>query len=292
MASLSGRIFRLTLDDESHLRNICRFRFSWPAAVAVGAAFVIVSLFVAVLIVMLTPLHSLLPGYLSEQQRVATEENLLRLDSLRDAYSVNQRYIDNFLSALDIDRTPSDSLAAGAATTRLAPDSLLSALPTERKFVSTMEERERFNISVLAPLAADGIMFSPPSGSGIFSADSRNSETGVVLAPNDSPVQSPADGNIVATYYSQTEGGYVIVIQHGRGFLSALYRVGQPLVGIGDAVNSGQAIALAPAPDRTGARRFSIRLWHNSLPLIPYEYVGKPMPQDFPDTPYDAPRGR
>lgn len=286
------RIFRIRLDDESHLRTIREARFSLPVAILAICIAVVSVISAAVAIIMLTPLHTLLPGYLSESQRVATEENLLRLDSLRQAYTINQAYIDNYLRVTDIDRTPNDSAMSRGVATNLTPDSLLPPLPAEQRFMSTMEERERYNISVLAPLAADGMMFSPVCSDGIFTADSRSDLQGIVLAPAGSPVLAPADGNVVALYYSHSEGGYAMVIQHRRGFLSAFSRLGSPLVAVGDAVNSGQVIALSPQSDRNAKHWFSIRLWHNSLPLVPYDYVGSGFTTSTTEDTYEAPRGR
>lgn len=254
---------------------------------------VILCFVVSGLIIALTPLRTLLPGYMKESQRSATEEGLLRLDSLMQAFEENEKYLRNYLAVTNIDRTPGDSAAVTPVSRELTSDSLSTPSPTEQKFVSGMEERERFNISVLAPLAADGVSFSPVTTEGIFTSESRMSTVGNVVIPADESVQCAADGAVIALYRSGIENGHVIIVQHKRGFVTAYGGTGTPLVGIGDQVNSGQIIAFGPSPDKRGVRSFSIRMWHNGMALVPYEYLGDPGRRhgSLGDS-FEAPRGK
>lgn len=258
-----------------------------------AGALVAVALTLSGAIVMLTPLRTLLPGYMKESQRSATEEGLLRLDSLMDAYEEKSAYIDNFLRVTDTDRIPGDSSMMTPTERELTPDSLLTASNRERKFVSQMAEREKFNISVLAPLAADGITFSPAVPEGLFTSESQTDNLGVIIFPSDESIQCTADGSVIALYHSADDRGFVVTVQHPRGFITSYGGVGTPLVGIGDNVNAGQVIALSPSPDSKGVRKIYVRMWHNGLPLVPYDYLGNPAGRrSLPDTHFEDPRGR
>ncbi|MDE5807808.1 MAG: M23 family metallopeptidase, partial [Muribaculaceae bacterium] len=249
-------------------------------------------------IVMLTPLHTLLPGYLKENQRSATEENLLRLDSLRNVYETNQRFIDNYLRITDTDRFPLDSTILNKADSLpKITDSLMLPSKRESMFVAKMEEQERFNISVLAPLAADGMLFSNISDSGIFTSASKDSEVGEVILPEDASLLCVSDGTVIACYYSHQEKGYVIIIQHQRGFASRYSHVGNPLVVMDEDVEAGQIIASPPSPDNSGKRTAYIRMWHNGLPIVPYRFIHdnnieNRIDSSSPANSFDAPRGR
>ncbi|MBD5237308.1 MAG: M23 family metallopeptidase [Bacteroidales bacterium] len=272
--ALNKRKIRIKIESVSSLSTIAdRTSPIWKVALF-SILFIIASLFGGALIVFFTPLHTLLPGYLKEDQRAATEDNILRLDSLREVYETNQRFIDNYLRVTDISRVASDSVPP------VAPDSIhhikdTLMLPTERerKFVARMEEQERFNISVLAPLAAEGMFFSNPADAGIFLSSSKDSYIGIVVIPSDSQVLSIADGTVIAVYFSRREKGYVAIIQHSRGFVSRYAGMGVPLVSMGENVDAGQIIAAAPSPDKFGKRLLDIRMWHNTLPVIPYNFI-------------------
>lgn len=286
------RKYRIRIEDESHLtevasRIVTPLQF-WGALISV----MILMFLLAGLTIAFTPLRTLLPGYMKASQRSATEEAILRLDSLQEAYDANQAYIDNFMRITDINRIPSDSAGMTAPENALTADSLTGPSANEERFVSQMEERERFNISVLAPLAADGIMFAPINETVIFTKDSQNSDEATIIIAGDGGIGCVADGSIVAKYYSPTEKGWVIVMQHNRGFLSSYSHLGQLMVDVGDEVNAGQMIAMVPNPDSKGKRYIKLRMWHNGLPIHPYDYVGEPSESRRQSIPYDAPRGK
>lgn len=285
--------YRIRIENESRLENLADFTLSPLSLWAAVAAALVILIVISGTVVMITPLRTLLPGYMKQSERSATEDNILRLDSIFGVYARNQDYLDNILKAFDTSRTPvADSLVMTTNLMELSPDSLLPPSPLERKFVNAMEERERFNISVLAPLAADGMMFSSLSDSGIFSASSRTEEKGDVIMPPDESVRCVADGSILASYYSAAEGGYVVLIQHAKGFVTRIARLGSPMVTAGDAVLAGQMLALGPNPDGKGRRYVEVMMWHNGLPLIPYDYIGNPESAVVKDAPFEAPRGR
>lgn len=287
-----GKKYKVTIEDEAHLRTIKVWKLS-PLALWIFIVLAAVSLLIcAGAIISFTPIRTLLPGYLKESERSATEEGLLRLDSLRDVYAVNQAFIDNYLRVTDIDREPSDSASITPVSRELSADSLMGPTLNEQKFLSTMEEHERFNISVLAPLAADGVKFTPVTNYGIYINESRAREEGIIVMTEDRSVSSVADGSVIATYYSPTDHGYVVMVQHPLGFVSQYSHVGTPLVTPGDHVIGGQAVARAPEADKRGTRSVRIRMWHNGSAIIPYDYVGESH-TDIPSTPgYEAPRGK
>ncbi|MDE7437389.1 MAG: M23 family metallopeptidase [Muribaculaceae bacterium] len=284
--------YRIHIENESKLENI--FDISISPAVLWSAVAGIVVLFVIIgsLIVMTTPLRTFLPGYLKESERAATEDNILRLDSILEVYEQDRAYIDNVLRVFDTGRIAVDSAAISTDSPALTTDSLLPSSPLERKFIDAMEERERFNISVLAPLAADGMIFSPITEASVFTSPSRTEEKGVVSIAADEDIRSVADGSVLASYYSAGEGGYVVIMQHAKGFVTRLSHLGSPMVSAGDALQTGQIVAMAPKADAKGQRYVEIMMWHNGLPLIPYDYIGGPDVAGIKSTPFEAPRGK
>lgn len=285
--------YKVTIEDESHLAEIVSARFTIPVIAALIIGAFCIMLLLSGLIISFTPIRTLLPGYMKASQRSATEENLLRLDSLMAVTEMKRAYIDNFLRVTNINRSTGDSAAVKPVARELSSDSLLDPSEAEKNFISQMKERERFNISVIAPLAAENMLFYPVSSDGSFTKESESSETGEIILPRDENVQCAADGAVIALYYSATERGYVVVVQHKRGFVTSYTHVGSPLVGIGDIVNAGQIIALSPAPDSKGKRSFIVRMWHNGLPIIPFDYIGdKERNGEVPVQTYDSPRGK
>lgn len=284
--------YKFEIENESRLEKIVSFSLSPVALWSVVAAIVVVFIFLGAVVVMITPARTLLPGYLKQSERAATEDNILRLDSVLAIYEQNREYIDNVLRVLDTDRVPTDSTALANSAQMLTADSLLPASEAERKFINAMEERERFNISVLAPLAADGMIFSPLAEGAVFTTPSRTETKGIVAIPTDEPVKNIADGSVLASYYSATEDGYVIIIQHAKGFVSRISRLSSPMVSTGDTVLAGQILSASPTPNARGQRFIEVMMWHNGLPLIPFDYIGAPDKKAEDSVPFEAPRGR
>lgn len=284
--------FKLILEDESRLKDIFNIKMSRGKLACLVLAYALLSFVVAGTIIISTPLKTLLPGYMKSSERSASEENILRLDSIHKLYQSNQTFFNTIVRALDTERVPEDSIVLPTETREMTSDSLLPASPAERKFVSTMEERERYNLSVLAPLAAEDMMFSPVSDSGIFTSSSRNENEGEVLMVADEVVRSIADGAVLCAYYSPPEKGYIILLQHPRGFISRYAGLGSPMVSTGDNVISGQMISLAPNPDAKLRRTLRIRMWHNGTALIPFEYIGVGIGSTPAQEKYEDPRGR
>lgn len=287
------RRYKVTVEDESHLTNVITRRFNLLGVSCIILILTVFAFCIAGLIIFFTPLRSLLPGYMQETQRSATEEELLRLDSLTEVFEQDRAFIDNFLKVTDTDRTPTDSASAVATLRPANGDTLLTASKAEKAFVAKMEENERFNVSVLSPLAAENLNFYPVSSEGIFTNESRSQTEGKIIMPADGNVSSAADGTVIAVYYSAPERGYVINVQHNHGFVSSYSHLGSPLVALGDEVNGGQVIASNPSPDSRGTRWIKTRLWHNGLPLTPYDYLGvKDKTGTIPAPKYEDPRGR
>lgn len=261
------------LRDSARLENVASVELKiWKIAVA-AVCFLIVSAIVGIFLVIVTPLHDILPGYMKRPTRLAAEESLLRLDSLRRVNDRNAEYINNFLEVLSTDRISSDSLYVESRAIALQSDSLMATSKEERKFVEMMQEREKYSISVLAPIAADGMMFYPVCEDGVVSSATRNSRMARVILPTGAPACAIADGVVVAVYRNSAADRFAVILQHQRGFVSRYTGLSTPFVDQGEMVSGGQA--LGQAASKTGANSgVDLEMWHNGAPLIPYHYLG------------------
>ncbi len=265
--------YRLSLSDDSRLRLLVEMKMPiWQWILAI-VAFVALSVLAAVLLLSLTPLRGMLPGYMAHEARLHTEESMLRLDSLQAEYELDRAYLDNIMNVLDTERTPTDSTKLVVNPRPMTADSLLSRSPEEDKFIKMMEQREKYNLSILAPLAAEGMMFNPLSDECVISEASRKSMVAEVIVTSGSPICAIADGMVVDSYFSPRDGGYVITVQHSNGFMSRVSHLGTPLAGRSDYVQAGQIIAFPPENSGRSSTRVNLEIWRNSDRLIPAEVL-------------------
>ena len=271
--------YKITIEDESRLENVFQASttlFRWISAVALAVAFLLA---VGALMIVFSPAHYLLPGYLKDSERAATEEQHMRVDSLQTAFNTNAAFISNIMNIINGDISElRESAAVSEVTSPLSPDSLIPTSSEEMKFSSMMREREKYNISVIAPLAAESMMFSTINDDAVFSDDSKKSHKAKVIIPKGATVSAIADGTVVSVSQSIREGGgTAVIIQHPKP---------------GDIVTAGQIIAI---PSRNSARKAEIvylELWHNGDRLIPFDYLDYTLSKEPPAPIIDEEVGR
>lgn len=290
--------YKIKVEDESRLEDVVRISVS-PAKLAAYSIFIVILLMISgALAVAFTPAHALLPGYLKDSERSATEVQHLRLDSLQEVYDNNQAYMLNFMQILDTDREitqMNDSAQISGGPVPFSSDSLLPTSDTERKFMAMMGEREKYNISVIAPLAAESMMFTPVNESSIVTGASRESTRADIILPKGATVGAIADGRVITVSQSVREGGgAAVIIQHAKGFLSRCSRLGTVLIEPGDYVTGGQIIALTSRGNARNNEHITIELWHNGNPLVPYDYLGdeSKLSPGYPILDQDVGRGK
>ena len=266
--------YRIAIEDESRLRQVASASVSPVVLWAVGiSALLLVTFFTATLI-MATPLRTLLPGYLKKGERIEAKEGLLRIDSIRDAYKINNIYLSNILTVLATDRTPTDSLLNVTTPNTLPPDSLLPASPREIEFISRMKDREQYNVSILAPLAADQLRIYPVATGATVAEHSCSLLKPRILTPKGSPVCAVADGRVLAIQNPAPEGGSAVVIQHDGGFASRYSHLGTPTISPGAHVDGGSVIAHGASGGAVGSGFFFMEMWYDGNPLEPARFIG------------------
>lgn len=268
--------FRLTIEDEGRLEKIADFSTTGPKWLAILAVGLIFIMLIGAILVFLTPARRLLPGYLKASERSATEIQLMRLDSIRTAYETNAAYIENLRFVLNPSLPEKDTLSSALQYHVVLPsDSLLPTSPEEIRFSAMMRDRDKFNVSVVAPLAAESMMFTPVNETSIVSHGTRRDHKAEIILAAGATIASIADGTVISVSQSVRNGGSIVIIQHPKGFLSRLSRLGTVIVEPGDIVSGGQIIAFSNRGNAQKGEHINLEMWYNGNPLIPFEYVGE-----------------
>lgn len=198
---------------------------------------------------------------------------LLRVDSLTRRAELGNAYMGNITRLLETGRVPSDSAAAVQPVAPMPPDSLMDATTAERKFRNGMEQRGAYRVSMLASMAAEGVRFGPVASAGILTKNSMMTDEAEIVIPTSDPVLAPADGRIIDIYYSNLDGGYTVVIQHPRGFISRLSGLGSIIVESGSTIYAGDPIGFGTGKSSYLRGIVRMRLWHNGSALPPARFI-------------------
>jgi murein DD-endopeptidase MepM/ murein hydrolase activator NlpD len=265
--------FRLTFVNENTFNAVWTLRLSQAKVWALTALVVAAIAALVACILVATPISKLLPGYLDAEQRRDHVVSAMRVDSLATEAAEHRAYIDNIIKILE--GSDADSVAAAAVApdeAKVVTDTLMPATERERKYVAQWNDRERYNLSVLTPIAAEGMTFSTPTA--MARPDTLLELAGAKQlrfhSTRYATVTAIHAGTVVDTYVASDGSGEVVMVQHANDFLSRYGGMSSLFVAPGDKLRSGQALGIAGA---TG--RLTFELWHsgnavNPLDVIPF----------------------
>lgn len=187
------------------------------------------------------------------------------------AVDINNAYISNIISILtdNVDSVMPDNRTLDAAIA----DTLIEASETERRFVQKWEERERYNLRVLTPLAAEGMVFSAPVASAMIDTLRTVPTTQLLFtARRNAPMAAVYSGTVVSYSYSP-EDGISITIQHPNDFISHYTGMSEAFVSKGDKIRGGQNIGLINSVSPDPGRKASLEMWHKGSSINPLDYI-------------------
>lgn len=263
------RRYRLSFINENTFNEVWTVGMSQRKVVAsILLIFLALGCMAATLIVF-TPLRTLLPGYLKQEERRENAINVFRVDSLLIAARSTSDYLHTVGSILRGDTTisgPNPHLHAQLSDHTVSPDSLLPASEAEQRMIRTVEERKRYTVdkhNTSRGIAA--IFHFPVAGAEILSATTP--EKVVVRPPRNAPIKAPAPATIVDATYSPA-GGWTLLLQHPNGYLTRIAGISSATVTQGAHVTSGEAVGISDS-----SRDITIELWSAGTRLDPLRFM-------------------
>ena len=271
------RKYRLTIHNENKPDNVRGFY--------VSPILLILSLFVAFmlvagvlyLVVIYTPVGSMLPGYVNKGEKDKIVTNSLRVDSLMHEIEKQDAYLANIRAIMDGDITL-DSLKNSPQPVSNR-DFSIETTELEAEFVKNWEERERYNLtSQAASVAAlqELNLFRPTKGEIITTFDPAADHYGVDIAEvAGESIVAIHDGIVVFSDYTANDG-YTIALQHRENLISIYRNCYRLLKQVGDKVYGGEVIGTLSdgSDEKKGKKNFlHLELWHRSKPLDPNIYI-------------------
>ena len=242
-------------------------------AVGLSAIFLIAA---TTVLIAFTPLREYIPGYSSAELKERATNLAFKTDSLQNVIRLNDQYFSSIKSALtgefDPARLNRDSVLSEPISNleyeeinRIKADSLLR---------EEVAQEDKYNI---LPTATDNINFSlfPPVKGSIsepYSIEDRHYAVDIVV-PRNAPIKSVADGRVIFAEWT-AETGYVMIIEHSYGLLSAYKHNASLTKAQGDMVRAGEVIAMAGSTgELTTGPHLHFELWNEGNPVNPSEYI-------------------
>lgn len=252
--------------------------------VTVIAAFIIIVL--TSILIAFTPLRVYIPGYTNQKDYKMYKQTAAKVDSLEKAIAENQVYIDNFIAQLTDDMPPEEEVDEDAEA---SPNTHMTV--RDKKRMAEAEDLEEEAEMILGRVSEDnsssnkpGIdhakisaisIYPPAIGSVTRAFDASKNHYGVDIAsPQNTAVTCIADGVVIASHFSATDG-YVIIVQHPGNLISIYKRNASLLKQLGARVRSGEPIAVIgnTGSGEGNSRHLHFELWYNGFPINPLDYL-------------------
>tara|TARA_R110002073_G_scaffold56835_16_gene144560 strand:- start:7562 stop:8431 length:870 start_codon:yes stop_codon:yes gene_type:complete len=244
--------------------------------------FVIMSLSAIVLIALttvliaFTPLREYIPGYSSTALKKEATNLNFKTDSLQQVINVNEQYLESIKRVLKGD----------VATVEFNKDSIIKAaeLDTEEYNLNPSREdsilrekvnkEDKYNLFESATSKVSFVLFPPVTGtiSEGYNVEERHFAVDIVVAKG-TPVKAADDGTVVLAEWT-TQTGYVVIIDHGNGLISAYKHNASLTKEQGDLVKAGEVIAISgDAGELTTGPHLHFELWTDGYPIDPTTFI-------------------
>ena len=263
--------YRISFHDENTLTRIWSFKITKTGAViSILAIFIFLVFFISYLVVA-TPLRTLLPGYLKSELRNEYIYNNVKLDSLEENILKQGEFFANMSNILKDSITGSGNKIQKDSLSGINTDSLMSPSRKELDFVKRYDENEKFNLTVLAPLAAEGIVFAKPVAGIVEKGTPASTHApfidGIkIKVGKNAAVSSIYEGTVIL-FVQSVEDGIEIAVQHPNGFISKYKGLSSVYVSQGDKVTAAQRIGTAKSSV------FGFEIWHNGTAVNPEDFI-------------------
>lgn len=244
--------------------------------------FVIVSLSAIILVgfttllIAFSPLREYIPGYSSTSLKKKATQLTYKTDSLQQVINLNQQYYESI----------SRVLRGDVKTVEFNKDSIINAAELDASEINLNPSREdsllrekvdkedKYNLFESATSNVNFVLFTPVNGtiSEPYNAEEKHFAVDIVVA-KDTPVKATADGTIIFAEWT-TQTGYVAVIDHGNGLISAYKHNASLTKEQGDLVKAGEVIAISGnTGELTTGPHLHFELWSNGYPINPTNFI-------------------
>lgn len=266
--------YRFVVLNEDTFEERFSFKLNRLNAFIFGGIFSVLLISLTILFITLTPLKEYIQGYSSSELQKEATDLVYKVDSLNQAISVNDLYIENIQQVLkgEIKRV---TFNKDSVLRQFQIDEIdFAPSPVDSMFREEVEQMDRFSVFQQAKKSTDIVFSSPIKGQITQQYDDQEKHFAVDIAVDqDTPVKAIADGTVIFRGFT-ADTGYVIVIEHGQGFISIYKHNASIYKEQGELVKSGEVIANAGSTGAfsTGAH-LHFELWNDGYPVNPTNYI-------------------
>lgn len=267
---------RLVILNEDTFEEIFSLRLTLMNVFVVATIGALLIIFITTYIIAFTPLREFIPGYASTQLKKDATELALKSDSLSFALKKNEAYIKSIKKVLTGDleyaKYNKDSIVASTLETISAEE--FQPSKADLKLREEVEREDKYNLFEKAKPKVSAVLFPPVKGiiTEKFNPQKKHYAVDIALAKN-TPIKSILSGKVIFADWTPNTGN-VVIIRHNNGFISVYKHASSVTVSQGDAIKTGEIIALAGSTgqESTGVH-LHFELWKDGYSIDPSIFI-------------------
>jgi murein DD-endopeptidase MepM/ murein hydrolase activator NlpD len=267
---------RLVILNEDTFEEIFSLRLTLMNVFVVATTGALLIIFITTYIIAFTPLREFIPGYASTKLKRDATELALKSDSLSFAMKKNEAYIQSIKKVLtgDLDyaKFNKDSIIASASES--ISEEELQPSKADLQLRQEVEREDKYNLFEKAKPKVSSVLFPPVKGmiTEKFNPQKKHYAVDVALAKN-TPIKSILSGKVIFADWTPNTGN-VVIVRHNNGFISVYKHASSVTVSQGDAVRTGEVIALAGSTgtESTGVH-LHFELWKDGYSIDPGIFI-------------------
>jgi len=228
------------------------------------------------ILIAFTPLREYIPGYSSTALKKQATTLNYKTDSLQRVIALNQKYFESIKRVLKGDvKTVSINKDSIINAAELDMDKInLNPSKEDSLLREKVDQEDKYSLFESATSRVNFVFFPPVNGtiSEGYNVQEKHFAIDIVVA-KDTPVKAAADGTIVLAEWT-TQTGYVVIIDHGNGLISAYKHNAALTKAQGDLVKSGEVIAISGnTGELTTGPHLHFELWSDGYPIDPSTFI-------------------
>ncbi|QCX36986.1 M23 family metallopeptidase [Aureibaculum algae] len=268
--------YRFVVLNEDTFEERFSFKLNRLNVLILSSLFSVILIGSTIFLIAFTPLKEYIPGYSSTALKRKATDLVYKVDSLQQKLAVNDLYLRNIQQVLtgkvkDI-AVNRDSIEEQLRIEDVNLDTKIS--PLDSIFREEVEREDRFSVFEKATKKTDLVFFAPISGkiTDVFNPEEKHYAIDIAVE-KDSPVKAVADGTVIFTGFT-AETGFVIILEHAKGFLSVYKHNSSIHKEQGDIVKTGEAIANAGSTgELSTGPHLHFELWNDGFPVNPLNFI-------------------
>ncbi|MEZ4796973.1 MAG: M23 family metallopeptidase [Flavobacteriaceae bacterium] len=268
--------YRLVVLNEDTFEERFTIKLTRLNVFVIGSMLAILLIAGTTMLIAYTPLREYIPGYSSTSLKKKASELNYKTDSIQKVIIANEKYLESIkhvltgdISAVKINK---DSIIE-AAEQDIREEDLVPS-PEDLNLREKVDKEDKYSLFESATSKANFVLFPPASGeiSEGYNIDKKHFAVDIILT-KDTPIKAIADGTVILAEWT-TQTGYVVILDHGNGLISA-YKHNASLTKVqGDLVKSGEVIAISGnTGELTTGPHLHFELWNDGYPIDPTTFI-------------------